>query len=139
MNASKKLERAFIKKSFQDGVIQGVKLLSNAIIGSQIIDEPALLNNLTESIIRDFTKRMDDLEKSKEPQYIFSDSRQTYIEHIRVRNWTQKDYIYLHDAEQLRGTKSPIVHYVGNYSNNPKYDEVRRMERDRTFKNKVEK
>lgn len=135
-SASKKLETAFIKKSFQDGVIQGVRLLSTSLIESKVIEELEPVKKMADSIISAFIEKMKNLERSKQPEFVFAENREAYIEHIKCRNWTQDFYIYLYDPDQLRGLDTPIIHYVGNYTNNPKYEAVRKMERARTFKNK---
>jgi len=138
MSIEKKLEKALVKKSFQDGVIQGIRLLSNSILEKGMEVDNFVLERLTDLTIKEVTKRFKDLEVSKQPQYIFAENRGAYIEHIKAREWTQAFYIYLYAPSQLRGIANPIIHYVGNYSNNPSYDSVRRMERERTFTNKVE-
>lgn len=132
------VKTALIRKAHQEGVISGIKLFSNYLVETMIIEDCEKITKMGELLIISFLEQARKLQELKQPQYIFAEHRRAYIDHLESRNWKQQDYIYLRDALQLGGTISPVVHYVGSYTNNPNYDAVRKMERARTFKNKGE-
>jgi len=129
-------KEAVNRQYYQDGVINGIKTFSNYLCESEKPKTKEYIQKVEIALISSYLDQVRKLKESKQPQFIFTENREAYIDIIKANNWSQEDYVYLYEAEQLRGLSTPIVRYMGNYSNNPNYDEVRKMERSRTFKNK---
>lgn len=130
------VKTALIRKTYQDGVINGIKLLSNSLVDSKEIKNNEFIQKMEIALISLYLEQARKLQEAKQNQFIFSENREAYIKILKDNKWTQEDYIYLFDKAQLRNLSNPVIKYMGQYSKNPKLDEVRKMERARTFTNK---
>jgi len=129
-------KEAVNRQYYQDGVINGIKTFSNYLCESEKPKTKEYIQKVEIALISSYLDQVRKLKESKQPQFIFTENREAYIDILRANEWSQEDYVYLYEAEQLEGLSTPVVHYMGRYTFNPKYDEVRKMERSRTFKNK---